>query len=105
MRSVHNGDRMADNSEQQKDYCMSVMNYTQNWESWKGSLQEAILAGKSMGLSDEEIKDIAVRFADFLSDRVCAETAEEALLKDMWDAADVNERKAIVSIFFKMLSQ
>ncbi|MDW5562641.1 MAG: DUF3243 family protein [Methanomassiliicoccus sp.] len=95
---------MTDNSEQ-RDYCMSVMTYTQDWDTWKATLKEAILAGKSLGLSDGEIKDIATRFADFLADRVCAETTEEALVKDMWDVADVDERKAIVSIFFKMLSE
>lgn len=93
---------MAD-EEKQKDYCMSVMKYTQDWDTWKKTLKEAIMVGKGMGLSDEEIKDIATRFTDFLAERVCAETAEEELLKDMWGVADVDERKAIVSIFFKML--
>ncbi len=95
---------MAD-AEKQKDYCMSVMNYTQNWSSWKGTLKEAIMVGKGMGLTDEEIKEIATRFTDFLSDRVCAETSEEELLKGMWDAAGPDERKVMVSIFFKMLQK
>lgn len=95
---------MADN-DQKRDYCINAMKYTQNWDTWKSTLKEAITVGKGMGLSDAEIKDIATKFTDFLSDRVCAETAEEELLKDMWDSADVDERKAIVSIFFKMLSK
>jgi hypothetical protein len=95
---------MAD-EEQKREYCISAMNYTQNWDTWKKTLKEAITVGKGMGLADDEIKDIATRFTDFLVERVCAETAEEELLKDMWEAADVDERKAIVSIFYKMLSK
>jgi hypothetical protein len=95
---------MADN-DQKRDYCINAMNYTKDWETWKSTLKEAIMVGKGMGLADEESKDIATRFTDFLAERVCAETAEEELLKDMWDSADMDERKAIVSIFYKMLSK
>ncbi len=95
---------MADD-DQKRDYCISAMKYTQDWKTWKSTLKEAISVGKGMGLSDDEIKDIATRFTEFLTERVCAETAEEELLKDMWDSADVDERKAIVSIFYKMLSK
>ena len=86
-----------------KDYCIKALDFTKDWDTWTDTLKQAITAGKGYGVSDEEIKEIALRLGDFLAEKVCPETKEEELIRKMWTAASVDERKTLVSIFFKML--
>lgn len=88
-----------------KDYCIRGLDFTKDWDTWMDTLKEAIMAGRGYGVSDDEIKDIALRLGDFLAEKVCPETSEMELLRKMWTAASVEERKTLVSIFFKMLEK
>ncbi|MEN6315072.1 MAG: DUF3243 family protein [Clostridiaceae bacterium] len=54
-------------------------------------------------MSDEDIKAWAVKIGDYLSKKVCAGTAEEALLKELWDVASPEERKTLGNLIFKLV--
>lgn len=88
-----------------KDYCIKALDFTKDWDTWMDTLKQAIMAGKGYGVRDEEIKDIALRLGDFLAEKVCPETKEEELIRKMWTAASIEEKKALVSIFFRMLEK
>jgi len=44
-----------------------------------------------------------VKIGDFLATKVCPQTKEEELLKQMWDVATPEERKVIATLMFKMV--
>jgi hypothetical protein len=76
-----------------------------DWKTWRASLKDAIAQGKKYGLSDDEIKSWAVEVGDYLAKNVCAGTAEEALLKELWDIATPDERKTLGALIFKLVGK
>jgi hypothetical protein len=94
--------------EKQKDvamHCMEGMDFMKDWNTWRQSVKAVIENARGAGLKDEEIKQAAVEVSDYLAEKVCPATPEEALLKDMWQAATKEERKTMASVIFKMMAQ
>ena len=94
--------------QRQKDVamqCMEGMDFMKDWNTWRNSVKSVIESARAAGLKDEEIRETAVEVSNYLAERVCPATAEETLLKDMWQAATREERKAMASVIFKMMAQ
>jgi len=83
--------------------CLSALDYVKDWNTWRKTLKEGITQAKKFGVSDETIKDMAVKIGDFLAEKVCPQSKEEELLKEMWDIATIEERKTIATLMFKMV--
>jgi len=86
-----------------KNECIAAMDFMKDWKTWRESLHDAIAEGRKYGMSDEEIKELAVTVGDFLAKNVCPGTNEEALLKEMWDISTPQERKILASLIFRMV--
>jgi hypothetical protein len=78
------------------------MDFLKDWDTWRSTLHEGIKEAHKFGVSDEMIKEMAVKVGDFLAEKVCPATKEEELLKQMWDIGAPEERKAIASMMIKM---
>ena len=87
----------------EREKCLQAMDFLKDWKTWRESLNEAISAARSFGVSDETIKKMTVKVGDYLAQKVCPATKEEELLKEMWDAATPDERKALAGLIFKMV--
>ena len=74
-----------------------------DWNTWRKTLKEGITQAKKFGVSDETIQNLAVKIGDFLAEKVCPQSKEEELLKEMWDIATLEERKTIATLMFKMV--
>jgi hypothetical protein len=83
--------------------CLSALDYVKDWDVWRKTLKEGIAEARKFGVSDETIKTMAVKMGDFLASKVCPQTKEEELLKQMWDVATIEERKVIATLMFKMV--
>ncbi len=83
--------------------CLSALDYVKDWDTWRKTLKEGIAEARKFGVSDETIKTMAVKMGDFLASKVCPQTKEEELLKQMWDVATPEERKVIATLMFKMV--
>lgn len=83
--------------------CLSALDYVKDWDTWRNTLKEGIAEARKFGVSDETIKSMAVKIGDFLASKVCPQTKEEELLKQMWDIATPEERKVIATLMFKMV--
>ena len=83
--------------------CVSAMDFMKDWNTWRGTLKEAIGEARKMGVSDAMIQELGVKAGDFLAQKVCPATKEEQLLKEMWDVGTPEERKTIATLIFKML--
>ncbi len=84
--------------------CINALDFTKDWTTWRGTLQESIATARGIGIPDEEIKDMAVRLGDFLAEKVCPATKEEELIKELWTVATPEERKVLADVIFRMLT-
>ena len=83
--------------------CLSSLDYVKDWNTWRKMLKEGIAEAKKFGVSDETIKSMAVKMGDLGADKVCPQSKEEELLKEMWDIATIDERRTIATLMFKMV--
>ncbi|HUL31624.1 MAG TPA: DUF3243 family protein [Thermodesulfobacteriota bacterium] len=75
-----------------------------DWGTWRTNVRERIAIAHRFGVPDETIKTIAVKVGEFLSEKVCPATREEELLKEMWNVATPDERKALTALMLKWFS-
>ena len=87
-----------------KDKVCGILDYAKDWDQWRATLKEAVAKGRAAGLSDEMIQALSVKIGDFLVKKVCAETKEEELLREMWQVAEKDERKTLARLMFKLVS-
>lgn len=85
--------------------CVEGPEVMKDWSSFTKSLKEGIETGRKFGMSEEAIKNMAVRIGDFLNDKICPANSEEQLMKDMWEVSTEEERKAMGSVLYKMLTK
>ncbi|MTI67713.1 MAG: DUF3243 domain-containing protein [Firmicutes bacterium] len=81
---------------------MNKLKTLENWDKWKKSLGKAVDIGETIGMSDETINTIAERGGTFLANNVDAKNDEERLLKELWDAADENDRRVLSKLIVKI---
>jgi nuclear transport factor 2 (NTF2) superfamily protein len=84
---------------------MATETVLKNFERWKEFLGERVEQAKKTGMSEETIANLAVQIGEFLSDKVDPENKEERLLKELWDAADDQERKTLARLVVKLVSK
>lgn len=75
------------------------------WDQWKETLAKAVRAGERAGLEHETITNQAEQVGDFLESNVAPATPEQAVLRDLWQAADESEQKAIASALIKLVQR
>ena len=85
--------------------CLSGGDFIKDWDQWKKTVNEAIKTARKVGMPDKLIEIAAVKVGDFLSKRLCVESKEEALIKDLWDVATPDERKTLGKLLFKIMDK
>lgn len=55
------------------------------------------------GISNQAISELAYDIGNYLSTQVEAQNNEEAILRDLWNAADQKEQHAIANIMVKLV--
>lgn len=78
------------------------MGIMENWSDWKKTLGKAVDLGETVGMSDQTIDSMAERVGTYLSNHVDPRNDEERLLKQMWDAANEEDRKVLAKIVTKI---
>ncbi|MFO7254989.1 MAG: DUF3243 domain-containing protein, partial [Bacillota bacterium] len=75
------------------------------WDQWKETLAKAVRAGERAGLGHDSLVNQAEQIGDFLENKVDPATPEQAVLRDLWRAADESEQKAIASALIKLVQR
>jgi hypothetical protein len=78
------------------------MEIMENWHEWKKTLGKAVDLGETVGMSDKTITNLSEKVGTYLSNHVEPHNDEEKLLKEMWDAADEDDRKVLAKIVVKI---
>ncbi|MGM8366464.1 DUF3243 domain-containing protein [Virgibacillus sp. W0181] len=79
---------------------MSVLD---NFETWKGFLANKLDQAKQQGMSDQTITNVASEVGDYLAQHVDAKNNEEAVLRELWNAASEDEQQALASTMVKLV--
>lgn len=85
--------------------CVEGIDVMKDWSAFRQQLREGIETARRFGMSEDAIKHAAVRVGDFLNEKICPGTNEEAVLKEMWDVSNSEERKVIASVLYKMITK
>lgn len=83
--------------------CLGVMNFFQNWESWKESLSETVRAAREVDPSDEHVIAVVEDVIDFLAQRTCPGSPEDRFISQIWDNAAPEEREALARVFIRIV--
>ncbi|MFD1850321.1 DUF3243 domain-containing protein [Oceanobacillus bengalensis] len=79
---------------------MSVLD---NFDTWKGFLSNRLQQAEAQGMDQQTITSVAAEVGDYLAQNVDAKNKEEAVLKELWNAASEQEQQAIASTMVKLV--
>ncbi|MDY7045008.1 DUF3243 domain-containing protein [Virgibacillus sp. M23] len=79
---------------------MSVLD---NFDSWKSFLANKLNQAQEQGMSEQTIQNMAQEVGDYLAQNVDAKNNEEAILRDLWNAASQDEQQAIANTMVKFV--
>lgn len=79
---------------------MSVMD---DFSSWKGFLANKLDQAMEQGMSEQTISNVAAEVGDYLAESVDAKNDEEAVLRELWNAASEDEQQAIANTMIKLV--
>ncbi|MBR7794801.1 DUF3243 family protein [Agaribacter marinus] len=79
---------------------MSVLD---NFDSWKSFLANKLNQVQEQGMSEQTIQNMAQEVGDYLAQNVDAKNNEEAILRDLWNAASEDEQQAIANTMVKFV--
>jgi hypothetical protein len=83
--------------------CLSGGDFINDWYQWKKTVGQAIRTARKIGMPDKLIEIASVKVGDFLTERLCVQSKEEALIKDLWRVATPQERKTLGKLLFKIM--
>ncbi|MFD2628452.1 DUF3243 domain-containing protein [Oceanobacillus kapialis] len=81
---------------------MSVLD---NFDSWKGFLSDKLQQAQQQGMSEKTIQSVAQEVGDYLSQSVDAKNPEEAVLRELWNAASEQEQQALANTMIKLVQK
>ncbi|WP_430785815.1 DUF3243 domain-containing protein [Virgibacillus flavescens] len=79
---------------------MSVLD---NFDTWKEFLSNRLQQAQSEGMSQQAVNNVAYEVGDYLAKGVDAKNNEEAVLRELWNAASKEERQALASTMVKLV--
>ncbi|WP_100010901.1 DUF3243 domain-containing protein [Lentibacillus sediminis] len=79
---------------------MSVLD---NFDSWKGFLSNKLQQAQQQGMSQQTISNVASDVGDYLAQSVDPKNPEEAVLRELWNAASEQEQHAIANTMVKLV--
>lgn len=79
------------------------MSILENFEHWKDFLGDRLNDAQQKGISQQAITDLAYEVGEHLANNVDAKNDEQAILRDLWNVASEDERRAIASMMVKLV--
>ena len=83
--------------------CLDCMDFACDFTQWRDNLPGSLTAGQKAYWLDEEVQNLASNLDAFLAERVCPDTGEEELLREMWSVADIDQRRCLVGVLLKVM--
>ncbi|MBO8126583.1 MAG: DUF3243 family protein [Firmicutes bacterium] len=72
---------------------------------FKQTLKQRIREGQTHGVSPEVQQEGMINLADMMVNFVQPDTPEEALVKELWEIADEDEKRTLTGLVYKLGQQ
>ncbi|WP_400163046.1 DUF3243 domain-containing protein [Brevibacillus sp. TJ4] len=79
------------------------MSILDNFRDWKEFLGDRVEQAKQAGMESETLQNMAYQIGDYLAGQVDPKNDQERLLKQLWDAGDTEQQKALASMMVKLV--
>ena len=79
---------------------MSVLD---NFQDWKQFLGERVEQATQAGIKSDTLQNVAYQVGDYLSSQVEPKNDQERLLKQLWEAGDEEQRRALAAMMVKLV--
>jgi len=76
-----------------------------DFSKWKAFLGEKIEQAHNVGMSDQQITDVAAHLGGYLANKIDPANAQERLLKQMWDVAPNEDQKVLARCMINLVQQ
>jgi hypothetical protein len=77
------------------------MSVLENFGDWKQFLASRVTQAASAGMGEDKMENMAYQIGDYLAAKVDPKNDEERLLKELWDAGDEQEQRAMAGVMVK----
>lgn len=81
------------------------MSVLENFKDWKEFLGNRVDAAMEKGMDNEVIHNVAYQIGGYLSSQVDPKNEQERLLKELWDAGDEEQQRALASLLVKLVQE
>ncbi|HEY4601622.1 MAG TPA: DUF3243 domain-containing protein [Cerasibacillus sp.] len=81
---------------------MSVLD---NFETWKEFLSNRLQQAQQEGMNQDTISNMAYEIGDYLANSVDAKNDEQAMLRELWNAASREEQESIANAMVKLVQK
>lgn len=75
-----------------------------SWHDWKHVLGKFVHGGKAVGMSDQNMENIAYRVGEFFANHFDPGNREQRLLKELWEQGSEDEKRSLSSLMVRMVS-
>ncbi len=79
------------------------MSVLENFQDWKQFLGERVNQAVSAGMEPDTLQNVAYQIGDYLAEKVDQKNDQERLLKQLWDAGDEEQRRALAGMMVKLV--
>jgi hypothetical protein len=73
-----------------------------SFDKWKEFLGTQVDRAQAMGMSDEQITNVASHIGDYLSNKVDPKNPQERLLKQLWEVCDDKEQQTLARAMVRL---
>lgn len=80
---------------------MSELDFFNDWDNWKNAINESSKMTQKIGKSEVASAKVSAFFAR----RLYVEGTDDGLLKDLWNVATPQERKALGELLFRVIDK
>lgn len=74
-----------------------------DFSKWKSFLGEKVNQAHSVGMSDQQLEDVAVHLGGYLATKIDPGNDQERLLKQMWDVCPEPDRKVLARCMINLV--
>jgi hypothetical protein len=76
-----------------------------DFSAWRDFLGKQVDRAQSVGMSDQQIDDVAFRLGAFLANKVDPKNYQQRLLKQMWDVSSKEDQRALSRIMVDLVDR
>lgn len=79
---------------------MSVLD---RFGDWKQFLNDRVEQAKQAGMEGDTVQNVAYQIGGYLAEQVDPKNDQERLLKQLWDAGDQDQQRALAGLMVKLV--